>query len=337
MVNKTVKHRQKRRAKTHKRRGGAIDKLPDIKKGDLVDFNNNWDVIYIRAHGLLLDSTFEVPPDKYILNSVPSTQSCYFPVDSPVLDGFYTDDFGTDFMEFIANPRVIFRNIYSPSMVGNLRKKGESSPVTSIYEPGDVVNDVLLQFESHVVAKNNIATKGITHFIVPGIFKLPIPNFTKHLRDTLIRRVRSRLSMNNEALKGELMSADDEFIRAPGNLLTSIVARNRDRKDYNLTELLSMPELQPADGKKLFVIVHACKSSHSANNVKARIRRASVNRILASENRRAAPSVGLSDVPPPPLAADIASSPPVAPKSTKPKGAFGFKTGFLLSPPKSKP
>jgi len=289
MVSKTRKRNQKRRAT--RRKGGAIDKLPNItNRTTLKEFNENYDVIYIRAHGLLLNTKFTVPKDTYILNSVPSTKTCVLSVRSATLNKFYENDYAEDFMSFIKKPRNVFPSIYNPAMIETLRRSGESAEVTSIYEPGEKnIYDVLLQFKSHVVPTEDVATKGVTHFIVPGIFKLPIARAVKNRRNELSDSIVRMLSMRRPStnVEKELIKANREFTSLRGNLLNAISSRHRDRKEFHLSELLTFDEFKPAKGKKLFIIIHACRSTSLPNAHIRRVRAESMNRIIKAANARA--------------------------------------------------
>ena len=326
MGNKTRKHSKKR--KGTRRRGGAIDKLPGVNdRTELEDFNREWDVIYIRAHGALLEGQLDVPPNTYILNSIPSTLACLFPVTDRSLNSFYAgDDYDTDFIDFIHNPQATFRHIYRRQHLPTTKEQKEISEITAIYEPGDRIYDALLQFKSHVVPKAEFGTRGKTHFIVPGIFKLPIPKQTKTERNKLIVRVNSQLhTLSNVAIQKLLNTADSNFVKQAGNLLNPIIEREG-ASEYNLSQLLTFPELQPTPGKKLFIIIHACRSSSLPNAERRVVRAKSVNRIIASEAARAAAA---APPPPPP--------PPVAPPAKAATGAqrpSGWARGFLLGPSK---
>ena len=308
MGNKTRRNGQKRR--TTRRSGGAIDKLPGVTNAtELDDFNRDWDVIYIRAHGLILPDPLDVPADTFILNSIPSTMTCLFPVRDPAFDSFYAGDYNDDFIDFIRDPKATFRHIYTRRHLPTSKERKEVSEITSIYEPDDIIYDTLLQFKSHVVPKAEYSTKGATHFIVPGIFKLPIPQQTKTERNKLIRRVNlQRNILSNAAVQALLNNADSTYVGEAGNLLNPIIKREK-VKEYTLSNLLTFPELQPAPGKKLFIIIHACRSANMPNDKKRMVRRNSVNRILASEAARAAAAA-----PPPPVApAAVAVGPAATP------------------------
>lgn len=344
MVRKTVKSGHRKRHHTHKR-GGAINKLPGIPNGmKLRDFLSKWDVFYIRAHGGLLESKFKVPNNTYILHTVPSSLACTFRVNSEQLDKFYegNDDtlgFEDEFMEFIEEPRSVFPFIYK-----NIPKMEHLPDVTSIYEPDDRVYDVTLSFASHTVREENMASGGVTHFIVPGIFKLPMSTEVKRERNAGVRNIARKLGMPRDKLQEELTKKDREFIELRSNLLKEIMKRNPGRHQFDLSEILRQPELQAAPGKKRFIIVHACKSTMGLpNNLKRLVRRNSINRIIESDLSRSLAQVDLSSsaaavggpgaatvaVGGPGAASVRAQGKPVEKKKTM----FGFKPGFL-NPPK---
>ncbi len=350
MMRKTVK-RGHRRRHTHKR-GGAINRLPGIPKGmELRDFLSKWDVFYIRAHGGLLPSKFKVPNNTYILHTVPSSIACTFRVNSEQLDKFYegNDDtlgFEDEFMEFIEEPRSVFPFIYK-----NVPKKENLPDVTSIYEPDDKVYDVSLSFASHTVRAENMASGGITHFIVPGIFKLPMSAEVKRERNAGVRNITSKLNMPRNRLQEELTKKDREFIAQKSNLLKGIIARNPGKYNYDLSEILSQPELQASAGKQRFIIVHACKSVMGlSKNMKRLVRSDSINRIINSDLSRSFAQLDLSSrsaVGGPGAAAiggpgsvavggpgPAAIGGPGKPVEKKKEAMFGFKPGFLMAPKK---
>lgn len=295
MGNKTRRKGQKRRVT--RRKGGAIDKLPDVTDAmTLVEFESKYDVFYIRAHGGLLSTQFTVPRNTYLLHSVPSTLSCTFPVDDERLDRFYkpegrynaSNSYGiiepneTDdhFMKFVKNPKSLFEYTYSKRNLAEFHRFNDDRiPArTSIYEPYDSVNDITLQFYSHSVVSS--AEGGVTHFIAPGIFKIPISNGIKKLRDNYLEVINSLRTSPH--IDSELEKVDRDFISKKENLLHLIA--NKDKYTVELSELLSMPQLQPAKGKKRLVIIHACKSAPSATEKeKKAVRRRSIERVIGSE------------------------------------------------------
>jgi hypothetical protein len=354
MARKTMK---KRTGRHHTRkRGGAINKLPGIPKGmKLRDFLSKWDVFYIRAHGGLLPSKFKVPNNTYILHTVPSSLACTFRVNSEQLDKFYegndeTLGFEEEFMEFIEDPRSVFPFIYK-----NVPKKANLPDITSIYEPDDKVYDVSLSFASHTVRDENMASGGITHFIVPGIFKLPMSAEVKRERNAGFRNITSKLDMPRNRLQEELTKKDREFIAQKSNLLKGIIARNPGKYNYDLSEIISQPELQASAGKQRFIIVHACKSiiglpPNNLAQTKKRVRSESINRIIDSNLARSLAKVSLSAPasavamggpgaamggPGAAMGGPGAEAPAGGPgKPVKKETPFGFKSGFLLGPSK---
>jgi hypothetical protein len=310
MVSKTRRKTQKRHSSTRKRRGGAINKLRNIPAGmTLNEFEDKYDVYYISAHGGLLGEKFVVPEMTYLMHSVPSTYTCRLAGDDENLDRFYrpraNENEGyndENFMAFIQNPRTLFGTIYrsnnellrdlfvSPNNTRYQNLKYQSE-ITSIYEPGDEVRDVILQFYSYYVEAT--AEGGTSHFIAPGIFKIPMSSQTKRTRDALladIRRLGPRAPRN--VVGKTLKAADREFTNLPGNILGQIVNRTK-RNTFRLSELLDFRELEAGtsstgEPKKRLFIIHACKSmSGSANNDRRRVRSESVNRIKVTKIRNA--------------------------------------------------
>jgi hypothetical protein len=303
MVSKTRRNNQKGRSFTRKRRGGAINKLRNIPAGmTLKEFEDKYDVFYISAHGGLLKEKIKVPGMTYLLHSIPSTLVCKMAGDDEKLDRFYSpsdkyNDNGyndDNFMSFIRSPRIVFETIYKPNneLVGNLfvnpnnkRYKNliRQSKITSIYEPGDEVRDVILQFYSYYVQPT--AAAGTSHFIAPGIFKIPMTPKTKNIRDVSFADIR-RLGPTapEEVVKSKLSQADSDFTNLPENILGKIVSRTG-MNTFKLSDLLNFRELDAGksstgeDKKRLFII-HACKSMmEKNNNDEGRARSESVNRV----------------------------------------------------------
>ena len=349
MTRKTSKKCHRGQQHTRKR-GGAINKLPGIPKGmKLAKFRSEWDVFYIRAHGSLDPDVYEVPANTYILHTVPSTIPCTFRVNSEQLDKFYmgndnTLGYNEEFMEFIEDPRSVFPSIYK-----DLPNNASVPDITSIYEPNDLVSDVILSFASHVVRKQDMAQGGSTHFIVPGIFKLPMSKAVKSERNSSIRDIQRKLNMNNTKLQKELTEKDTEFINLRENLLKPILARNPGITHFNLSEIIKQPELQASAGKERFIIVHACKSLTGLDSdpkkkeiIKASLRRASVNRIRNAELARSLEKLRITEAAaaPAPAAAvpKVVVKPAAVANAPKPKASPSmFARGFLLDKPKPKP
>ena len=302
MVSKTRRKTQKRRSSTRKRRGGAINKLRNIPAGmALNEFEDKYDVFYISAHGGLLRESFVVPEMTYLMHSVPSTFTCRLAGDDEKLDRFYrpgeNEGYNDEnFMAFIQNPRILFGTIYRSNnallrdLVVNQNKKYQSE-ITSIYEPGDEVRDVTLQFYSYYVEPT--AEGGVSHFIAPGIFKIPMLSHTKHTRDALFADIR-RLGPTapRSVVEKKLRAADKEFTSLPGNILGQIVNRTH-TNTFKLSDLLNFRELEAGmsstgERKKRLFIIHACKSmTGSTNNDRRRARSESVNRIKVTQIRNA--------------------------------------------------
>lgn len=294
MVSKTRRKNQKGRGNTRKRRGGAIYRLRNVTDAmTLAEFERLYDVFYISAHGGLESKEFSVPKDTYLLHSIPSTFKCFLAANDTKLDRFYQpeDKYNTSnayglledgeehFMKFIKNPKIVFPHIYNKSQLSEIVKftNNRFAEVTSIYEPDDFVNDVLLQFYSYSVEPT--AAGGITHFIAPGIFKIPMSYNIKRIRDEYLFTIQSMRGVPKDVIDAELKAKDTKFINLKGNLIKSIIERER-RREFKLSSLLKMPELQAAPGKKRLLIIHACKSTFANNTTKKQIRRQSLSRFL---------------------------------------------------------
>lgn len=61
------------KARTRTRYGGAIHSLPDVQSGmKYKEFITKYDVFYIVAHGMYVDTPYKVPSNTFLLNMAPS-------------------------------------------------------------------------------------------------------------------------------------------------------------------------------------------------------------------------------------------------------------------------
>jgi hypothetical protein len=294
MVRKTRKNGDCRRST--KKKGGARKKLPGVtEEMTLEEFEKKWDVFYISAHGGISDDTITMAKNTYILNTTPTTEVCRMHPDLKKLGILYENDnkhvisYKSDFMEAIRKPRLIVPFLYKRSQLTDYKPGSNDIPlVTSIYEPSDEIYDMTFVFNSHVVKNENQETKGITHFVVPGIFKLPMSKHVKNVRNELLKDTRGKIKekLPEKELEKILENANTSYIKLEENLLKDIKSELGIKENkLLLSDILNSSYLQPSIGKKRLILIHACKSiigKHNEENIKAH-RRYSLSRIILSE------------------------------------------------------
>jgi hypothetical protein len=273
--------------------GGATNRLPGISEDTtLAEFEAEWDVFYIAAHGALLSKNITVPRDTYILNTVPSLSACRLKRTDRRLNKFYENKYNANFMNFIRNPKTLVESLYNANILTLMQQynANEINPKTSIYEPTDEVHDMIFSFKSHIVPSAQRATRGHTHFAAAGIFKLPISSAAKELKARHWREI-GLLSLAgttpNAEMTEKLQAANTEYMNIPENIIGKIIASSGGQTEFTLSTLMGRPELQPTPGKKRFIIVHSCKRLHGINkNTAKQIRAESRGRIIASAFKR---------------------------------------------------
>ena len=297
MVRKTRKTGNCRRST--KKKGGATKKLPGVtQEMTLEEFEKKWDVFYISAHGGILDNTIKLLDNTYILNTAPTTELCHMHPDLKKFGILYENNnkdvisYKQNFMEAIKKPRLIVPFLYKRSQISDYTPGANNIPlVTSIYEPKDELYDMTFVFNSHVVKNENEATKGISHFVVPGIFKLPISKTVKNVRNELLKDTRGKIKekLPEKELEKILENANTSYIKLEENILKDIKSELGIKENkLLLSDILNSSYLKPGEGKKRLIIIHACKEiigKHNEENVKAR-RRQSISRIITSELNR---------------------------------------------------
>jgi hypothetical protein len=305
MIRKTRKNKKNDRYIGKK--GGAAKKFPGItSETTLEEFENKWDVFYIRAHGGILNDELIIPNNTYILNTIPTAEYCAFPIDDKKLDLLYEEKYKTNFMDFIKNPHSLVPYLYTKEKLKKLTNEDIVPFVTSIYEPSDNIFDMSFTFNSHIVNKDKESTSGRSHFIVPGIFKIPISSSIKNTRNELLKKAREKISFTREELQKPnlnketegkivneldklLKSSDEKYINIEGNLLKDIRSElGMYKSTVLLSDILKSTYTQPTQGKKRLFLIHACKviiGKHTGENVKSH-RAISVARILSSKTRR---------------------------------------------------
>jgi hypothetical protein len=297
MVRNTRKNRKLGR---HSRKsGGATKKFPGVtNETTLEEFEREWDVFYISAHGGILDDTIKVPENTYILSTTPTTELCHMHPDLKKLGILYENNNAKDisykqnFMNFAKKPRLLVPFLYKRSQIATYRPGSNNIPlVTSIYEPKDEIQDMSFAFSSHVVKKENQATKGITHFVVPGIFKLPMSKSVKTTRNELLKNTREKVKAEIlvKDLETLLEKANTEYIGLNENLVKDIKKElNIEDNKLLLSQILHSKHTQASPGKKRFFLIHTCKEiigKHNEEHKKSH-RSVSVGRIIKSEVAR---------------------------------------------------
>jgi hypothetical protein len=306
MIRKTKKNRKFKI--NIRKKGGATKKLPGVTYDTtLEEFENKWDVFYISAHGGILNDTINLSKNTYILNTAPTTEVCRMHPDLKRFGILYDNNdksvisYKENFMNFAKKPRTLVPFLYKRSQIIEYKPANSNIPlVTSIYESGDEIYDMSFAFSSHVVKNENQATKGITHFIVPGIFKLPISKYVKNVRNELLKDTRGKVKekLPSKELEKVLETANTTFINLEENLLKDIKSElGVNKNELLLSDILNSSKLQPDAGKKRLILIHACKvilEKHNEEHKKAH-RRFSVGRIIQSELNRAKQEINQSE------------------------------------------
>lgn len=260
------------KSRTRTRYGGAVHILPDVQPGmKYRDFIANYDVFYIAAHGMHVDTQYKVPLNTFLLNMAPSGYICMH--NEKVEQIFYKETSGEgnnagyydrSFWDFIKNPSGTkhepYLQVYDPKQVPtNMNIK------TAIYEPGDNVSEQELTFKNH------------GFFGGIGVFKVPIPEHILKLKlknSQTIMELKRKTSMSvnvlmhglNPIIESELTKLDRQFLNLKQNLFGPILDR-RERsgidKPYRiyLSELLMQPELNPNPEKKRLFIIQSCRNT----------------------------------------------------------------------------
>lgn len=282
--------------KNTRKKGGSVQSLPGVTEYMTLEaFEYKWDVFYITAHGGITDDIITVPNNTYILNTAPTTESCRLHPDLARFGILYKNkrksvtSYTENFMNYITNPKDIAPFLYNLTNIMNYDPASNYIPlVTSIYESDDTILDMKFTFSSHVVPNENQAKMGISHFVVPGIFKIPISYKAKRLRNKLLRNTRKKIKdkLETSIIEDALSKADSKFLKLKENLVNKI------KKEFGivgnkilLSNILNSTYLQPSKGKKRLILIHACKKfeyTHTNQNKQIQ-RRYSLSRILTSE------------------------------------------------------
>ena len=260
--------------------GGAVHSLPDVQSGmKYKEFISKYDVFYIVAHGMYVDTSYKVPSNTFLLNMAPSGYICMH--NEKVEQIFYEETSGegnnaglyaTSFWDFIQNPVGTKHDPYLP-VYDPKQAPTNMNIKTAIYEPDDNVPDQELIFQNH------------GFFGGIGVFKVPIPEHILKLKlknsDTIMKLKRKEIELLQKEnttvsvnmimpivdtiIKSELTKMDSHFLNLKQNLFGPILNR-RERSGVDephkihLSELLMQPELNSNPGKKRLFIIQSCRN-----------------------------------------------------------------------------
>jgi hypothetical protein len=299
MVNKS--------RKKNKQKGGAVHKLPPnvapttgAKVKDLIEnFYKNNNLYYIDAHGALLDSTYTVPENTYILHAgvsgksvnsaFCSTEGKFLGKDNDLMDLVQKDNRDDLWKLLTGQENASATSMFSPAKI-NIEKD-----TLAIYEPGDVVHDMKFVFSSEGDA--NLAISMI------GIYKIPVREYLfTQMEDSEKNKTKKLTNYRNstagkaapleekEKKETELGStvakvSDTYFRTHPDNLLkdyfTRPLAKDKESLRHILTEsgMVTDEELFPfPEGGVRIFIVNACRFPYIASSPEDRLQKAKAMR-----------------------------------------------------------
>lgn len=267
--NHQTRRKSRRSGRSYRPRkysGGGITQLPlNASITNTPSFFKNWNTYYVAGHGALLPRRFIVPPNTYILHSRASGYTCsgIFPVEEVIK----MDDNGFDearFFGFIKNPKSVLPRIYNSPK----QPYKSDDEFTQIYEPGDVIFDLLLEFHNPWRDPSEYARTGPPFFGFMGIFPVPIPAKldTEKIKvdEQLYKRV--RIDPTREHIEPFLIEQENIFFRQPGNNVGAFIDENGGEHTTKLSNLITSPLLGASEpDKPRFIIVRACRGLQGLN------------------------------------------------------------------------
>lgn len=291
--------RQGHQTRRRKYVGGGKTKLPlNVSITNTPSFFKNWNTYYVSGHGALLPRRFVVPPNTYILHSRGAGYKCSgeFPLEKILKMG----DKGFDedrFFEFLKNPKSVLPTIYT-SPKQPFRQDDE---YTQIYEPGDVIFDLFIDFHNPWRDPKFFARTGRTFFGLFGIFPVPILHKLaqdQYSIDTRLYKIMLQ-GRPKEEIETFLMNQETKFFKQPGNNVSLFINENGGKTTTTLSTLILSPLLGASEPEKpRFIVVRACRGlqglDHSLNidsETLQKVRRQSFslrNRTLLNEGAAAA-------------------------------------------------
>lgn len=268
--------------KTRKQRAGALSKLPrsvapvtEDKKADINNFFKNNRVYYVSAHGAVLtDKKHKVPPNTYILHAVDSGKLLY--VNKSELPQFVTEYHETLLWDLLTGQSegTEGTRLFSPN-----KFRIEQGDL-AIYEPGDMVSDMLFHFSNE--GPENLA------ITMNGVYKVPIASelldrakqFEAEKSRDIYRVTQSSeyKAMTDEAEKKQARdrvsvefarATDDIFRTNSSNKLRGYFNRalnnSEESKRYEMKEsqlINDTTTFSPPDGGIRLFIVFACRGPY---------------------------------------------------------------------------
>lgn len=303
MVSKTRKRKQQK--------GGAIHKLPSevapttgAKVSTLIEnfFTNNA-LYYVDGHGALLDATYIVPENTYIFHAgvsgkTISSQYCKYEKkyigENDIMDLVQKDNKEELWKLLTGQPNASSVSMYSPKTF-----EPEKTNL-AIYEPGDEVHDMMLNFSS--AGSANLA------FVMAGVYKVPVRESLFTSMGNLQLEKTSKIGLYRESDEAKKVSSeerekketeiatqfanehDDTFRKDKDNLLKAYFQRDLSSKRESIRHTITESNMvydedlfpTPPSGVRIF-IVWACRAPYDASTKEERetkaktMRRKSIN------------------------------------------------------------
>jgi hypothetical protein len=259
-------------------KGGAVYKIPGIPP-TLSDFQSNWKINFVGAHGAMNSNMFKVPENTYILNMSTAGKSCskcLFQLDNVIFDykNFWkviheqlsrggSNGGKSSFLELIERQSKLTNRMHAL-----YNAAGEFTQTLAFYEPGDIMTDIYLQ----MYERN-------PPFFLMGLYNIPIPN---RLQD-IVQKANKDCGVNEEfrviddtkflgakSDKSIMDSLNKRIIHNDKNLLKE---ESEKKSDFTLHEIIfnHLPALSPiAAGQKRILIVGACREASKVVGIRAR-------------------------------------------------------------------
>jgi ankyrin repeat protein len=271
-----VRHTRKV-GKQHK--GGGTYMLPGIDAIDtLEDFEKEWDTYYLSAHGILMEDEpmITIPKNVYILFMGNAGTLCYNSKLTQEFEqclikredkcGVRHGTYETNFLPVMKNLKKVFPYIYDPTKI-TIQSPSEDVS-TSIYEPGDKIYDIFLEFMN------------TNYYAIRGLFQVPLE---KDFVTDIVNMIGDSITID----KTTIDRLTDNILAKDGNLIKPLLSQMREKKrtdpsynkySMNLSFILKSyeQELTQSD-KKTFIVIKTCRGTvNESQETMKRIRRHSV-------------------------------------------------------------
>ncbi len=226
--------------------GGGVHILPGIKQStSLKEYNEMYDTFLVTGHGMTTHGTFTVPKNVYILHLIHVSSPCQSGLDQQIFYETANDGYGsysTYFMDFIKGTKSsVFSKMYNPFQNKPQNRMNEK---TSIYEPGDKVSNLEIQFINH------------GFFGGIGVFPVPVSDLIHNeikRKDQIIQDLKAQ----GKSIDAKLEEFDVEFVTKQP-ILSQMIQKNKGNRTFSLEQVVSSIA-QHTKNKPTFIIVEACR------------------------------------------------------------------------------